>query len=68
MAKIRLEDIQVELEKENWKLISDTYNNLDTEMIFQCPEGHTVYSSWKKLRNKKKLIEIDTVNVTYIKE
>lgn len=53
MAKIRLEDIQVELEKENWKLISDTYNNLDTEMIFQCPEGHTVYSSWKKLRNKK---------------
>lgn len=53
MAKIRLEDIQVELEKENWKVLSDNYVNLDTEMIFQCPEGHSVYSSWKKIRNKK---------------
>jgi Holliday junction resolvasome RuvABC endonuclease subunit len=53
MSKIRLEDIQVELEKDNWKIISDSYTNLDSELIFQCPEGHTVYSSWKKIRNKK---------------
>ena len=53
MAKIRLEDIQVELEKDGWKVLSTEYNNLDTEMTFQCPEGHTVYASWKKIRNKK---------------
>ena len=35
MAKIRLEDIQVELEKDSWKVLSTEYNNLDTEMTFQ---------------------------------
>lgn len=53
MSKIKIEDIRKELQDDGWKLISDTYENLDSEMIFQCPEGHTVYSSWKKLRAKK---------------
>ena len=53
MSKIKIEDIRKELQDDGWKLISDTYENLDSEMIFQCPEGHTVYSSWKKLRTKK---------------
>lgn len=53
MARIHLEDISSELEKANWKVISEEYINLDTEMIFQCPEGHKVYSSWKKMRQKK---------------
>ena len=53
MAKIKLEDIKNFLEKENWKVISDSYKNLNTEMTFQCPEGHTVISTWKNLRNKQ---------------
>lgn len=52
MAKIKFEDIKEQVEKEGWKLLSETYKNLDEEMIFQCPENHKVYSSWKKLRNK----------------
>lgn len=52
MARIKIEDIRAEAEKNNWCLISDKYENLDSELIFQCPEGHTVYNSWKKLRNK----------------
>lgn len=53
MAKIRLEDIQQELAQDNWKVISEEYINLDTEMTFECSEGHRVYQPWKKLRTKR---------------
>ena len=52
MAKIRLEDIQKELNADGWKVISTEYINLDTEMTFECPEGHRVFIPWKKLRIK----------------
>ena len=53
MAKITLEDIRKELEEENWKVLSTTYKNLDTEMEFLCDEGHRVYAPWKRLRTKR---------------
>ena len=53
MAKIHIEDIVSELAADNWKVISTEYTNLDTEMIFECPEGHRVFVPWKKLRTKR---------------
>lgn len=53
MSKIKIEDIQEELSKDGWTLISTEYKNLDTEMVFECSEGHRVYSSWKKLRTRR---------------
>lgn len=53
MAKIKLEDIQAEIQPDGWKVISDAYTNLKTEMVFQCPEGHKVYANWEKLRAKR---------------
>lgn len=53
MAKIHIEDIQNELAADGWKVISTEYNNLDTEMTFECPEGHRVFVPWKRLRTKK---------------
>ena len=53
MAKIRIEDIQNELSAEGWKVISTEYTNLDTEMTFECPEGHRIFLPWKKLRTKR---------------
>lgn len=53
MAKIHIEDIQNELATDGWKVISTEYNNLDTEMTFECPEGHRVFVPWKKLRTKR---------------
>ena len=50
MSKIKYEDIKKEVKQIGWELISESYKNLDDEMIFKCPEGHTVYSSWKKMR------------------
>lgn len=52
MSKIKIEDIRATLELMDWHLISDKYTNLDTELIYECPEGHRVYSSWKKFRTK----------------
>lgn len=53
MAKIKLEDIQNEISADGWKLVSTEYVNLDTEMTFECPEGHRVFMPWKKLRTKR---------------
>ena len=53
MSKITIEEIAQVLKPENWQVISTDYKNLDTEMTFQCPEGHRVYTSWKRLRNKR---------------
>lgn len=53
MSKIKLEDIQTVLKEENWKVLSKEYINLNTDMSFECPEGHTVISTWKRLRNKR---------------
>lgn len=50
--KILIEDIRAEVEKEGWKLLSEKYENLDSELIFECSDGHKVYSSWKKIRQK----------------
>lgn len=51
MGKIKIEDIRTEVESKGWKLISDTYTNLTTDLIYECTEGHKVYSPWKKMRN-----------------
>lgn len=53
MSKIRIENIRNEIEKDGWKLISDTYKNLESELVFECPKGHKIYISWGKLRQKK---------------
>lgn len=53
MTKITLNQIQEELAADGWKVISTEYTNLDTEMTFECPEGHRVFSTWKRLRTKR---------------
>lgn len=52
MSKIKIEDIRKELDSYGWQLISNTYKNLDEELVFKCSEGHNVYNSWKKIRTK----------------
>lgn len=52
MAKISIETVREETEKNGWKLLSEEYINLKTEMSFECSEGHKIYASWEKTRNK----------------
>lgn len=53
MARITIDSIARELEAINWKVISKEYKNLSTEMEFNCPEGHTVFTTWEKLRRRR---------------
>lgn len=53
MAKITIEQIAQELEQDRWKVISTSYSNLNEQMEFKCPEGHSVYTSWGKLRTRR---------------
>lgn len=50
--KLTLDQIKADLDKVGWKVISQEYINLSTEMEFQCPEGHKVFLPYKKVRNK----------------
>ena len=53
MARITLDTINEELAPTGWKCVSDEYKNLESELQFQCDEGHEVYASWKKIRTKR---------------
>lgn len=53
MSKITIEQIKEVLAQDKWQLISQEYKNLDSELVFECDEGHRVYSTWKKQREKR---------------
>lgn len=53
MSKITIQTIQEELKDTGWKILSEEYKNLDSELIFLCPEGHRVYNSWKRIRTRR---------------
>lgn len=56
MSKIKIEDIIQESFFHNWKLISKEYINLNTQMEWECPNGHIVYAPYKKIRDNYKCI------------
>ena len=53
MARITLDTINEELVQSGWKCVSTEYKNLESELHFNCEEGHDVYASWKKIRTKR---------------
>lgn len=53
MARISLEQINEELKEFGWKCTSTQYKNLDSELRFECEEGHEVYAPWKKIRSRR---------------
>ncbi len=51
---LKYENVKEEIEQEGWKLISDSYKNLQTQMEFECPNGHSnfyTFDYWRKHRN-----------------
>ena len=53
MAKITIDQIKEEIAADGWLLLSSEYKNLDTEMEFECFEGHRVFAPWKKIRIRR---------------
>ena len=53
MARITLDSIIEDIAQDNWKVISTEYKNLDTEMEFECAEGHKVFAPYKQIRTKR---------------
>lgn len=48
---INIYTVSNHLEQEGWKLISDVYKNLNTELEMECPYGHQqlkTYGEWRK--------------------
>ena len=49
-GRLKIEDIQKDIEKDGWKLISTEYVNLKTDLQVNCPEGHDCFVSYEKWR------------------
>ena len=47
---INIYSVANHLEEEGWKLISDSYKNLDTELEMVCPCGHKQFQTYKQWR------------------
>jgi len=53
MSTINIYSVSNALEEEGWKLISDTYKNLKTELEMECPKGHKqtqTFEHWRKYK------------------
>lgn len=50
MSTINIYSVQNALEAEGWKLISDAYKNLKTELEMECPKGHRQFQTFEKWR------------------
>lgn len=50
--KYNVEQINELAAEHNWKLISNEYKNLDSDLTFECSEGHKVFTTFKKVRDK----------------
>lgn len=69
MSKLKYSDIKDDIESHGWKLISDTYINLDTELCVECAEGHRLLLPYKKIRTsytcpvcKQNSYKLDTIS------
>ena len=53
MARISIDEIRNSISADGWTLISETYQNLDSNLEFKCNKGHIVISPWKKIRENR---------------
>lgn len=53
MSRITLGTIEQDLKDTGWRCVSAEYKNLDSELQFECEEGHIVYAPWKKIRARR---------------
>lgn len=53
MARISIDEIRKCIAPDGWKLISETYQNLDSNLEFRCDRGHTVIAPYKKIRENR---------------
>ena len=49
--RISIDAVKSDCEASGWKLLSDSYKNLKTELKFECPEQHIVYLTYEKFRH-----------------
>ena len=52
LAKLRIDDIRKVAIEHSWNLLSEEDKNLDTDLTWECNEGHKVYLPYKKVRDK----------------
>lgn len=48
--RLAIEQVRAEAEAEHWSLVSLQYQNLQSALIFKCPEGHLITMTLKAFR------------------
>lgn len=64
MKKLKIEDIEKEIQDKGWKLLSTEYINTKTDLKMSCPEGHDVYISLDKWRQRP-ICPVCSSNILY---
>ena len=63
---INIFTVRADAEALGWELISDSYKNLKTPLVWKCPKGHTVedtYENWRKKHECKECVKIQSNGV-----
>ena len=53
MSKITIKEVKEVVNDFGWSVVSDKYVNLKTEMEFKCGNGHSVFTTFEKIRRTK---------------
>lgn len=53
MARISIDEIKDSISADGWTLISESYQNLDSNLEFKCNKGHAIIAPWKKIRENR---------------
>ena len=80
-SKLSYRYIQLEIEKEGYKLLSDEYEDAKSKIKIKCPKGHEYETTWNKFQQEKRcpicneskgereITKIlDKLNIKYIKQ
>ena len=52
-TRIKFEEVKESIESAGWQLISDTYKNLQADLVALCPEGHENHFTYDDWRNHR---------------
>lgn len=52
MARYKIEDLRAEAVANDWELLTEKYQNLNTDLEYKCDKGHTVFAPYKRIRSK----------------
>lgn len=59
---INIYTVKADALSKNWEVLSETYKNLKTPLIYKCPKGHIVEITYEKWRKRPECLVCEEEN------